>query len=102
MKEIRSLFHESNGIQLETFIFILTKKNDENAEQLKKFQFNKVAPIDRFPHFQFLFQLFFRKKTTEIPNLIKSFISSRLARKTMTNAVCDLKKITVRPKIYEF
>lgn len=70
-----------------------------------KFQFNKVAPTDRFPHFQFLFQFISeqnKKKTTEIPNLIKSFISSRLARKTMTNAVCDLKKITVRPKIYEF
>lgn len=46
--------------------------------------------LNEFPIF---YILIYQNKIQNNPNLIQSFISSRLARKTITNAVCDLKKI---------
>lgn len=66
------------------------KKTIFNTRKLTKFIHSRTSIKRISPYFSFLL---FKKKSIQNSNLIKSFISSRLARKTMTNAVCDLKKI---------
>lgn len=52
-----------------------------------------VEPIKQIYPPIFLY-CYLKLSNPKIPSISsKSFISSRLARKTMTNAVCDLKKI---------